>query len=176
MRSEILSKSEDYRHTSKLGLPTKHYMLFLPVMPKRLRQKPVWSIQDPNKYRNTISSHFVNQNKSCHSFFSPRVYFMNIGGFEMNKCYTNKIRNWPNITWTPENVDFESPTCRFLVGEMYTLERQFFRIFKHSVPRILCSVHGHSDFELLLMELPWRFQGQKFGIQNSKCEILFFAH
>ena len=31
----------------------------------------------------------------------------------------------------------------------------------------ISSVHGDADSKILLMELPWRFEGQKFGIQNS---------
>ena len=45
--------------------------------------------------------------------------------------------------------------------------RQKIRIFNQERLRAYTSLHGDADFQLLLMELPWRFQGQKFGIRNS---------
>ena len=35
------------------------------------------------------------------------------------------------------------------------------------LPKKVKKGYGILDSELLLMELPWRFQGQKFGIRNS---------
>ena len=42
-------------------------------------------------------------------------------------------------------------------------------------PKILFMENGDADSELLLMELPLRFQEQKFGIRNSMALFDFFG-
>ena len=42
-------------------------------------------------------------------------------------------------------------------------------------PKLLSMEMCHADSELLLMELPWRFQGQKFGMRNSNSNSYFLS-